>query len=300
MVVPPPEGTPVDAAVPGIDTRPPGDTGTTDAPPDAPATGADLSIAVHASPAPVDLSSTLTYTIDVENHGALEASDVVVTQRLPAGNVAFQSATGIDWTCTHDGQDVTCKRPTLHVGAAPSIAVKVTTPPTSGSLSSSVHVTASTPDPVPTNNDDLAATMVLAPDLATADLAIALADSPDPVQGTTNAGCPGASCTLYTIDVTNAGPDVATEVQVAITLPGQGTFFNVVGEGWVCPAPQGGKVICARPSVAADGVKTTILLTWKAPSPGGFSIQTSTTVSASSTDPNATNDTAIEATTVKP
>ena len=295
--VPPGGESPVDAPPQGTaDAR-----GTSDAAPtpDASLPGADLAITITASPTPVDLSSTLTYRLDVTNHGATEAADVVVTQSLPAGNVAFLSAVGIDWTCTHDGQQVVCTRSTLHVGAAPFIDVKVTTPPNSGSLTTTVNVTAATSDPVLSNNDAIDATMVLAPDLALADLSIAMVDSPDPVQGVTATGCPPGACTNYTIDVSNAGPDVATQLQVTITLPGQGQFFNCVGAGWVCPAPTAGKVIATRPSLAI-GPAPSLLLTWKAPSPGGFSIQLGAAVTGSSTDQNPSNDTALEDTTVKP
>jgi uncharacterized repeat protein (TIGR01451 family) len=274
--------------------------GASDARPlDAAVAGADLAITITGSPTPVDLSSTLTYRLDVTNHGDIEAADVVVTQNVPAGNVEFLSAEGIDWTCDHVGQQVVCKRATLHVGAAPFIDVKVTTPPYSGSLITTVNVTAATSDPVPSNNDAIDATMVLAPDLALADLSVVMADSPDPVQGTPVERCPPGACTDYRIDVSNAGPDVATQLQVTITLPQQGTFFNCVGVGWVCPAPQGGKAIATRP-ILAIGPAPSLLLTWKAPFPGGFSILVGVAVTGSSTDRNPTNDTTVEDTTVRP
>ncbi|MEO7731964.1 MAG: hypothetical protein ABIY55_13400 [Kofleriaceae bacterium] len=289
-----PTGSPVDARADASGAGP-ADAAT----PDGALIGADLAITITATPTPVDLSSTLTYRLDVTNHGDVEAADVVVTQNLPAGNVAFLSAVGIDWTCTHDGQQVVCKRSTLHLGAAPFIEVKITTPPNSGSLTTTVNVTAATSDPVPNNNDAIDATMVLAPDLSSADLSVVMVDSPDPVQGIPVPGCGVTACTDYTIDVSNAGPDVATQLQVTITLPGQGQFFNCVGAGWVCPAPQSGKVIATRPSLAI-GAAPSLLLTWKAPSPGGFSIQVGVAVTGSSTDRNPTNDTALEDTTVKP
>jgi uncharacterized repeat protein (TIGR01451 family) len=296
---------------PGGDTTPDAPTGgnpvdarAIDAPPpaiDAASPGADLAITISASPTPVDLSSTLTYRIDITNRGDLEAADVVVTQNLPAGNVAFLSAIGIDWVCTHEGQQVVCKRDTLHLGAAPFIEVKVTTPPNSGSLVTTVNVSAATSDPVMTNNDAADATMVLSPDLATADLSVVMTDTPDPVQGIPDQGCGfmNLACIDYTIKVSNAGPDVATQLQVTITLPGQGQFINCVGTGWVCPAPQSGKVIATLPTLAV-GDAPPLLLTWKAPHPAGFSILVDVAVTGSSTDNNPTNDTAREDTTVKP
>src|SRR5690348_5938051 len=62
-----------------------------DARPDASPNVADLDITLTGAPDPVAASATLTYTIDVTNHGGLDASNVTVSQRLPPGNVTFQS-----------------------------------------------------------------------------------------------------------------------------------------------------------------------------------------------------------------
>src|SRR5262249_24293949 len=124
-----------------------------DASPDAPPHGAELSIAITGAPDPVAASSTLTYTIDVTTHGDLDATNVVVTERLPSGNAASQNAPGIGWTCNPAGQLVTCSRATLLVGAAPSIVVTVTTPPSGGTITASASVSAGTVDPDTTNNN---------------------------------------------------------------------------------------------------------------------------------------------------
>ena len=83
-------------------------------------------------------------------------------------------------------------------------------------------------------------------------------------------------------------------------LPGNGSFYNGVGDGWVCPAPSSGKLTCTRSGLALGEAAPTIFLTWKAPSPGGFSIVVTSTVSGSSTDPDAADNTATEDTTVRP
>jgi uncharacterized repeat protein (TIGR01451 family) len=379
----------------------------------------DLALALSASPSPAAAGSTLTYTIDVSNLGPRDATNLVVTNRLPDGNVLFQSATGIGWTCVLNGQIVTCTRPTLLVGAAPSIAIKITTPPSNGDLFDEASVSATTadldlsnneasdttnvfdsadlsiiasdsPDPVRIGTDltytlsvgnggPTAATAVsvvntlpadatfvsatgtgwscghsagvvtctmvglnaqssapaisiaatapgtagnitntatvssatsdpnAANNTATtitlanvfADLSVVVTDTPDPVQGTAATGCGNNACVDYSIDVSNDGPDTASALRITTVLPPNGTFFNAVGTGWICPAPSGGQLICTRTSLGI-GAAPTIFLTWKAPSPGGFSIVVTTTTSAGSTDPISANNTATQDTTVQP
>jgi len=379
----------------------------------------DLALVLTASPSPAAAGSTLTYTIDVSNLGPRDATNLVVTNRLPDGNVLFQSANGIGWTCVPNGQLVTCTRATLLVGAAPSILIKITTPPSNGDLIYEASVTAATadldlanneasittnvfdsadlsivatdtPDPVrigtnlaytlsvanggptaatavsvvdtlpagttfvsangsgwscahnagvvtcsmvglnsqtsapsisivatapgtagnitntatvssatsdPSSANNTATTVTLANVFA--DLSVTVTDTPDPVQGTIVIGCSNNDCVNYSIDVSNAGPDTASELRITTVLPPNGSFFNAVGTGWICPAPSGGQLVCTRTSLAI-GAAPTIALTWKAPSPGGFSIVVTTTTSAGSTDSNSANNTATQDTTVRP
>lgn len=254
-----------------------------DAPPDAAPLGAELSIALTATPDPVAASATLTYTIDVTNHGTLDAADVVVTQRLPPGNVQYQSASGIGWTCSANGQIVTCSRATLLVGAAPSIAVKVTTPPTGGSITTSATVGATTPDTDMTDNDASASALVLTP----ADLAIAISDAPDPVAA-------GGTLT-YTITVNNNGPGAAAGVAVLDSLPLGVGFVSASGNGWSCSATNQ-DVTCLAASLAAQASSTITLVT-TAPVSGG-TVSNTASVGAATPDSSAGNNQATTTTTV--
>lgn len=86
-------------------------------------------------------------------------------------------------------------------------------------------------------------------------------------------------------------------VAVDVTLPAQGTFIDIITDTnhtWVCPAPSGGHLKCTQTALV-PGDAPTLSLIWKAPSPGGFDILVSATVSASSHDPDATNDTTTQA-----
>ncbi|HET9625969.1 MAG TPA: hypothetical protein VFP84_31630 [Kofleriaceae bacterium] len=257
---------------------------------------ADLSIVASETPDPVRVGTNFAYTLSVANDGPTPATAVEVDDTLPSG-ATFVSAIGTGWTCSNSGSAVTCTRASLDPNtSAPAITIVATAPATAGTMRNTARVSSATSDPDATNND--ATTTTLANLFA--DLSVAITDTPDPVQGTTTAGCTANDCTTYTIPVSNAGPDTATGVKVVIQLPGNGTFFNAVGSGWVCPAPTT-TITCTRAAALAAGATApNITLVWKAPSPGGFSIVAAPTVSGTSTDPNTANNTAVQDTTVLP
>lgn len=255
---------------------------------------ADLSIAATDTPDPVRIGGTLTYALAVANAGPTAASALSVTDQLPSGT-AFVSAGGTGWTCSAAGA-VTCTRAELAANSsAPTITIVVTAPVSARTITNTAQVSSATSDPDTSNNSVSTDTLVN----LFADLSVAVVDTPDPVQGTTTQGCSANDCVTYTIDVSNTGPDPATALRVTVTLPPNGTFFNAVGSSWICPAPQNNTLTCTRASLPV-GDAPSIFLTWKAPSPGGFSIVTSMTVGAGSTDPDTSNNAASEDTTVRP
>ena len=256
---------------------------------------ADLSITAGGNPDPVRIGTDVTYTLSVANGGPSAATAVSVVDTLPAGTV-FQSASGTGWTCGEASGTVTCTRPGLAAqSSAPAISIVATAPATAGNMTNTATISSLTSDPSAANNTATTVTLTN----VFADLSVTVVDSPDPVQGTTLQGCSNNDCTTYSISVSNAGPDIAKELSIVTVLPPNGTFFNAVGTGWICPAPASGRLTCTRTSLAI-GAAPTIFLTWKAPSPGGFSIVVTTTTGAGSTDPNTANDTATQDTTVNP
>jgi uncharacterized repeat protein (TIGR01451 family) len=257
---------------------------------------ADLSIAATETPDPVRVGNNLAYTLSVANDGPTAATAVQVVDTLPQGT-AWVSADGSGWTCTHLGQVVTCTMPSLAIGSsAPAISIVATAPVTAGNITNTASVFSATSDPDTTNNGASTTTLVN----RFADLEVSIVDNPDPVQGTAVQGCGNNDCVTYTIDVVNHGPDPATDVKVVTLMPLNGTFFEAVGTGWVCPAPVAGLVTCTRSTLGVAQAAPSISFTWKAPSPGGFSIVATPTVSGSSTDPDTSNNSATEDTTVRP
>ncbi len=107
---------------------------------------ADLSATKSAAPSPAVAGAPLTYTIEIANAGPDSATDVVVTDPLPAG-VTFVSASGAGWSCSHDAGTVTCTRADLAVGTAPAIAIEVTAPNAITSLSNTATIAATSVDP---------------------------------------------------------------------------------------------------------------------------------------------------------
>jgi uncharacterized repeat protein (TIGR01451 family) len=158
----------------------------------------DLSIAKTDSPDPVRAAQTLTYTLAVSNQGPSTATNVEVTDTLPAGtsNVST-SGTDPSWTCNEVSGKVTCTRASLAVGAAPQIQIQVKAPNEGGSISNTASVSATEYYPVDVNNSETQATSVD----PVADLSITKTDG----KAMVDAG----SAIAYTIVASNAGPSSA-------------------------------------------------------------------------------------------
>ena len=123
---------------------------------------ADLAIQKSASPNPVEVGATLTYTISIVNNGPDPAVSVSVMDILPAG-VTFQSAVGVGWSCAYSTPTVTCNMTNLSVGPAEDITVIVTAPLNGGTITNNADVHAVSLDNVGTNNNASVNISVLAP-----------------------------------------------------------------------------------------------------------------------------------------
>jgi uncharacterized repeat protein (TIGR01451 family) len=113
---------------------------------------ADLAIAIRDSSDPVPGSTALRTSIDVTNLGPDTATDVTVTSRLPAGRVAVASATGTGWACAVADPVISCTRPSLPVGAAPTITLVLDAPGEAAMLIEPAAVASASPDRVAANN----------------------------------------------------------------------------------------------------------------------------------------------------
>jgi uncharacterized repeat protein (TIGR01451 family) len=105
---------------------------------------------------------TLTYTIVVSNNGPSRATNVVMSDPLPAG-FSFGSVLPAGPTCTQAGGTVTCTYATMDPGATTNITISGTITVAQTQLSNTASTTRTETDTNSTNNTATALANVLAP-----------------------------------------------------------------------------------------------------------------------------------------
>jgi uncharacterized repeat protein (TIGR01451 family) len=234
-----------------------------------------------ASPNSVAPGGTLTYLITVSNNGPNAATNVIVTDQLPAG-VTLQSATASAGGSCGAGNPVVCNFPVLTAGASVTVTIKVTAPAQPGSLVNTASVSSDVGDPI--SNNDAATQTTAVGSLAvsgSANLRITMSASPSPV-GT------GAQLT-YRLTVTNLGPDAATNVVVTDQLPSAVSFISAGASGGGTCTP-GTPVTCTFPSLANLASATVTIFVTAPAQPGG--LPNTGAVSSAVTDPDTSDNTA--------
>jgi uncharacterized repeat protein (TIGR01451 family) len=124
----------------------------------APGDQADLRVTKSDDPDPIGVGDVLTYTIEVENLGPMAATNVVLTDTLPAG-VDFVSASA---GCTHQGRRVTCEIGGLAASGGQSrqtLTIRVR-PRKADTISNTVRVRSAETDPQAANDSDTESTVV--------------------------------------------------------------------------------------------------------------------------------------------
>jgi uncharacterized repeat protein (TIGR01451 family) len=245
---------------------------------------ADLSITKSDSPDPVLAGNNLTYTITVSNAGPGDAQNVEVVDTLPAGTTYVSDT---DSCIEAPAGTLTCSLGTIAAGGSTSFDITVEVDPSLAGgtvLTNSATVSATTTDPNAANDTATENTTVN----AEADLSITKSDSPDPVVA--------GNDVTYTITVSNSGPSDAENVQVVDTLPAGTTFVSDTDSCVEAPA---GTLTCSLGAIATGGSTSFDITVAVDPSVADGAVLTnSSTLSTTTTDPNAANDTATENTTV--
>ena len=241
---------------------------------------ADVGVLMVASPEPVLVGGTLTFTVTVDNAGPSPASNVVLVDPLPVG-VAFSSAASSQGSCSQAGGTVTCALGGLAADAEATVTVRVvaTVP---GTVVNTVTVTATETDPQTANNT---ATTISTVDLV-ADVGVLMVASPEPV-------LVGGTLT-FTVTVDNAGPSPASNVVLVDPLPVGVAFSSAASSQGSC-SQAGGTVTCALGGLAADA-EATVTVRVVATVPG--TVVNTVTVTATETDPQTANNTATTISTV--
>jgi uncharacterized repeat protein (TIGR01451 family) len=262
---------------------------------------ADLTMTQTASVSVVDTGINFTYTEIATNNGpnAVPAGTLVIDQQTPA-NTTFQGITAdANWNCATPGLGGTgpiiCTYvPALANGASTAghpivITVSVNGATAAGTtIQNSASVTSQTVDPVPTNNTTI--TTVLVEPAAQADLAVSMTAAPTPVFL--------SSSLTYTIQAQNLGQANAANVAVTDTIPAGTTFASSnAPAGWTCSGTA--TVTCSLAGTMAQGASATITITVTTPATPG-PITNTASISSSTPDPVASNNSATVITVVQP
>lgn len=246
---------------------------------------ADLSVTKDDNPDPVNATQNVTYTVTVTNNGPSAATNVVLTDTLPA-SVTFVSVTPGAPTCAHNTGIITCTWASIPAAGSQTVTIVVTATGASvPSVTNTASVSAAEFDPNTANNSDTETTTVN----PAADLAVTKSDNPDPVNVGDNL--------TYTVTVTNNGPNNATGVTVTDTLPAKVTFVSASAGCTYNNVPH--TVTCNIGALNANANATaTITVT---PQPDAVpSITNSVSVTGNEFDPDASNNSDTEDTTVNP
>lgn len=241
---------------------------------------ADLTISKADSADPVFAGEELTYTVTVDNAGPDDATNVVVTDTLPAG-VTFVSTSG----CAEDPNGVPmCSLGTIAAGGNAMYTIMVMVDiGTDGTITNTASVTSDASDPNPEDNTTFEDTLVL----AGADLSITKTDSEDPVAA--------GDQLVYTVTVDNAGPADAENVVVTDTLPVGVSLVSTMG----CSEDPAGVPICSLGTIVnGANAMYTITVDVDPSLADGAMLSNSVTVTSDTQDQDPNNNSAVEDTMV--
>ena len=258
----------------------------------------DLAVTLSDSPDPVTAGTNLTYTIQVSNNGPSAASNVSLSDALPAGTTFVSLSSPGGWSASTPAVGASGNVTLTKATVAPAetgtftLVVNVAASVANGSvISDTVTASTTTTELSPANNSATATTTVS----TNADLAIVMTDTPDPANAGTNIS--------YAITLTNNGPSDATNVSVSDALPAGTTYVSSVPQsGWSATAPAvgaNGTVTFSAGVLASGGTaQFTIVVKADASITAGTVVSNTSTASATTSDANAGNNSATTTTTI--
>jgi uncharacterized repeat protein (TIGR01451 family) len=264
---------------------------------------ADLSVASSASPNPVSDGNNITYTQTVTNNGPSASGTATFTDSIPTGAsfVSFTVPSG--WSCGTlpavgaTTGTITCTISSLPVNTSTPVSfpfvVKASLGDTPGAAitnTANINVPCSSAsDPNCGNNS--AATTVYVASPTQADVAITKTANPDPVDQGTNL--------QYTLQITNNGPAAAQGVTVSDPLPAQVTYASVSTTQGTCAYNASTTTVsCSLGTVTVGGLAI-VTINVNANTFSSSTLSTNTaTVSATTGDPNLTNNSSSVTSTI--
>jgi uncharacterized repeat protein (TIGR01451 family) len=260
-------------------------------------TGGELTVTNVASPNPVQAGNPITYTQVVTNTGSAAATGATFTEATPA-NTTFVSITPpAGWNCT-GFPGTPCSDPSVPAGSAGTGIFTVIYKVTAGTANGTTITDTAT---VNATNQAFGANSATATDIVggatQADLSLSTASTPLSV-------FPGNNIT-YTQTITNNGPAAVAGASFTEAIPANATFESVMAPaGWTCTSPAvgatTGNVVCTGPASLASGTSANIVVVIGVPSTvTAASITANASVTATTLDPNSTNNSTTTVTPVQ-
>lgn len=246
---------------------------------------ADISVTNVDAPDPTTTGGTITYTQTITNNGPDTANSVVFSQSVPAGTTFQSLAAGVGFSCTTPAVggtgNINCTLASLASAQTRTFTLVVNVTATSGPIGSTVNGSSSTYDPDPLDNSATASTALPA---ASADLSITK---------TTNATNAVRNANIvYTITLTNAGPNTAASVVMTDALPASLLFQSLSAPaGFTCTTPAVGVTgtITCNAATLANGATATFTLTARVASNATGNVSNTASISSATSDPNGGN-----------
>jgi uncharacterized repeat protein (TIGR01451 family) len=237
-----------------------------------------LTLTKWANPDVVNAGDVLTYTITVYNSDSVDATGLVITDRLDT-RVDFASASD-GGTYDSGSGVVTWNADVITAGRTITRSLWVTVSQVSSgtTLSNTANVTSTEG----LHDDDTVNTLVQ----ASADLSISKTDDPDSVIA-------GNQLT-YEVEVTNNGPSDAVNVRVTDTLPDGVAFNSTLG----CDEDANGVPTCSLGDIPVGQSKSYTIHVTVAPDTLG-TIENTATVSSDTPDPDSAHNSVSESTLVE-
>jgi len=260
-------------------------------------TAADVAISKSDGLSSINPGDPVTYTIVASNASAAAAPVVTVTDVMPAALVAatWTCAATAGSSCPAGGSGNINAPVSLAAGGSATFTVNATVSSlASGTLANTASVTVAPLDPQAGNNSAMDTTTILA--LPTADLGISKTDN----LATISAG----AAISYTIVASNAGPDPVIGATVSDNMPVALTNVSwtcAASAGSACGAANGSGSIATTANLASGGTATfTVNATVSAGATGTLTNTASVAAPVGTTDPVATNDSAMDSDTIQP
>ena len=165
---------------------------------------ADVSIIKTASP--VVAGQQATYTMNVSNAGPSDALDVDLTDVVPT--CILNPEYSLDGGLTFNPWTGSINLGTITAGTTLTVLIRgIVDPSCTGTITNTATVSSPSPDPDPTNNTST----VITPINTSADISVVKTTNPSPVVAGQQA--------IYTMEVSNAGPSDALNVNLTDAVP---------------------------------------------------------------------------------